>query len=149
MEGEVMNIVYECSNAQNEEGDRIEGSCGYNPDSLLDEIERLKAEVKELSEADGLPNQAALHVHAIKTIAEQRDTIKRLQAVIQPFAAVAKGIPDNWPERCRLRIDRENGVEFLNYHPSESKCRRILPTLGEWRTLRLIASIQIPESEQP
>lgn len=33
--------------------------------------------------------------------------VKRLRAALVPFAAVAKGIPDNWPAECRLREDAE------------------------------------------
>jgi hypothetical protein len=60
------------------------------------EIAELQAEVKELSQADGLPNKTALYVHAIKTIVEQKETIERLQAIVDKVFKIDDGRACPW-----------------------------------------------------
>lgn len=67
------------------------------------------------------------------------DEIDRLRAALAPFADAAKGIPDNWPGWCKLRIDdRGNGMmvrEVVSYH-SCGQGGALLPTIDQWRAAR-------------
>lgn len=66
-------------------------------------------------------------IEALKT------EIASLKRALSPFAAVAKGIPTNWPGRCRLRIDAsEDGSEYLAYHSVCEEHIGTLPTIDEW-----------------
>ena len=66
---------------------------------------------------------------------------ERLRAVAGPFAALASGIPDNWPGECRLRIDtRRDQSEFLNYHGVPEEHRGVLPTIDQWRAVAKAAA---------
>ena len=38
-------------------------------------------------------------------------------ALLVPFVAVAKGIPDNWPGECILRFDQRNVPCLSKSHP--------------------------------
>lgn len=83
-----------------------------------------------------------------KTIAELRAKVERLRAALLPFARVAAGIRDNWPEQCPLRIDQgvdKSGrpgskyyYEVLSYYAIDNEgrpedCLTLLPTIREWR----------------
>ena len=62
--------------------------------------------------------------------------LDRLRRLLAPFAAVASGIPANWPGQCRLRIDaRDDGSEYFSYHGEPEHELGALPTLDEWRAL--------------
>ncbi len=79
-----------------------------------------------------------------EAFAEQRAELERLRAVIKPFAVVANGIPDNWPGKCRLRIDSGPSIpsrcsrryEWVAYHgvgdDGMPDCDGLLPTIAEW-----------------
>ena len=69
-------------------------------------------------------------------LASCKREIERLRTALAPFAATGKGIPDNWPGCCQLRIDaRRDGSEFLSYHgiPEMEHSEKALPTLAEWK----------------
>ena len=67
--------------------------------------------------------------------------IEQLQEIIGPFAALASGIPDNWPGYCRLRIDtRRDQSEFLNYHGVPEEHLGVLPTIDQWRAVAKAAA---------
>ncbi len=60
--------------------------------------------------------------------------IERLRKALAPFAAVAAGIPGNWPEANHLRIDcRPDGTEHLAYHGESEAILAVLPTIRQWR----------------
>ena len=62
------------------------------------------------------------------------DEIDKLRDALAPFAAVAKGIPANWPAECKLRIDSlPDGSEYLAYHGFSCASNGTLPTIAEWR----------------
>ena len=55
-------------------------------------------------------------------------------ALLAPFVAVAKGIPDNWPGECILRFDQRNdGSIYLSYHGINDASHGI--TINQWRAL--------------
>ena len=55
-------------------------------------------------------------------------------ALLAPFVAVAKGIPNNWPGECILRFDQRNdGSIYLSYHGINDASHGI--TITQWRAL--------------
>lgn len=55
-------------------------------------------------------------------------------ALLAPFMAVAKGIPDNWPGECILRFDQRNdGSIYLSYYGINDASHGI--TINQWRAL--------------
>jgi hypothetical protein len=55
-------------------------------------------------------------------------------ALLAPFVAVAKGIPENWPGECILRFDQRNdGSIYLSYHGINDASHGI--TINQWRAL--------------
>jgi hypothetical protein len=81
-----------------------------------------------------------IHHPAFAELLAERD---RLKAALKPFAALAAGIPDNWPADCSLRIDDRVGkagwYEYLSYWgrndagESLDCAQPLLPTIAEWR----------------
>lgn len=77
-----------------------------------------------------------------KDTEKERD---RLLKAVEPFAALAKRIPANWPEQCPLRIDSGTNTkgrwyEWMAYHGVDDNgtpahCVALLPTIGQWRAL--------------
>ena len=58
--------------------------------------------------------------------------IERLRARLLPFAAVAKGIPGEWPGDCHLSVVYGEGHgEYLSY--VMRGVESTLPTIAEWR----------------
>lgn len=77
-------------------------------------------------------------IEMVQRIAELEQELAAARAALEPFAKVARGIPDNWPEQCRLRIDNEadtktNPREWLCYHGIVESEGGVLPTIYEWR----------------
>ncbi len=74
---------------------------------------------------------------------EIRDRMNRMElalaavstvGVLDPFIAVAKGIPGNWPGECVLSIDAsEDGGLNLSYHPLHTAVGGV--TIAQWRAL--------------
>lgn len=95
---------------------------------LRGEIERLRAELKTCSDTNA---NATDQLQALGT------EIERLQAALRPFANVARGIPDNWPGECCLRVDSwhdryDQLREWLAYHQVGER-EAVLPTIDQWR----------------
>ena len=78
-----MNIFYDCSNAQNAEGDRIEGACGENPDELLAKIEGLQLIVDD----------AMQYLKEVETVFQDDDGVWCWSSCGEPV-----GSPDESPE---------------------------------------------------
>lgn len=67
----------------------------------------------------------------------------RLKEALRPFAEVAKGIPENWPESSPLTfVEEPNDTYHLAYHGWESP----YPTIGLWRAL--LATCPSPASDK-
>lgn len=70
-----------------------------------------------------------------------RLSLAAAEAALKPFAEVARGIPDNWPGECHLRIDGEpvqlgdfiGCREWLCYHGVQDVQDACLPTIEQWR----------------
>jgi hypothetical protein len=54
--------------------------------------------------------------------------------ILDPFLSIARGIPENWPGECVLRIDSEEGGSLcLSYHKVGEARGGV--TIGQWRKL--------------
>jgi hypothetical protein len=78
---------------------------------------------------------------ALEEFAALTARLAAAEAALKPFAEVARGIPDNWPGQCHLRIDSEpvqlgdfiGCREWLCYHGVEDCQDVCLPTIEQWR----------------
>ena len=120
-----------------------------------DQITELEAEVGRLHTWDGLMSLLDEHYPAdvplvsdpangpgprlVATIRE----VDQLREALRPFADVAKGIPDNWPGECRLRVDHNPVQEWLSYYEAGTP-NATFPTIAEWRA---VLATQQPEGE--
>jgi hypothetical protein len=69
-----------------------------------------------------------------RKLERERDAAIASHALLAPFVAVAKGIPDNWPGECILRFDQRNdGSIYLSYHGINDASHGI--TINQWRAL--------------
>ncbi len=69
---------------------------------------------------------------------EERDA---LEAAAKPFAAVAEGIPDNWPEECALTwVDDEGRSQIRTYltYFSRAWLTGTQPKIRDYRRLRAL-----------
>jgi hypothetical protein len=104
----------------------------------------------EEPEGDALNCQGIVAiVNAFPAMAEElkrlREQLERLHKAVEPFRALARTIPDNWPAQCPLRIDsgpdrKGRQYEWIAYHGvgndgKNTDCDSLLPTIGEWRSL--------------
>lgn len=87
------------------------------------------------------------HHLALCEIEWLRERLAAAEAALKPFADVARGIPDNWPGECHLRIDSEpvqlgdfiGCREWLCYHGVEDCQDVCLPTIEQWRAAERVA----------
>jgi hypothetical protein len=110
---------------------------------VIADMHRLTRELDvALHGEEGAARQASL-CDLITPARNLRAEVERLRAVIAPFAKLGRGIPDNWPDYCPLRIDsgpnRDGRMyEWISYHGvgDDGKtldCDALLPTIGEWQ----------------
>ena len=76
-------------------------------------------------------------------ITELEAEVDQLREALRPFADVAKGIPDNWPGECRVRVDIGLVQEWLSYYEAGTP-NATFPTIAEWRA---VLATQQPEGE--
>lgn len=77
-------------------------------------------------------------LYAAARIEELEAEVARLREVLAPFAAVARGIPPDWPGHCRLKMrQRNDGSEYYGYHGVLEDYLGHLPRLDQWRQARL------------
>ena len=118
-----------------------EGLCRQVQRMKADSTRRHDKDGRDVTDLPGLWDESDRIVTAAELQAENdrlTGEIKGLRAAIQPFAGLARGIPDHWPGECKLRIDqRSDGSEYVCYHGLEWQDARlgILPTLDEWRRM--------------
>ena len=126
-----------------------------NADRACRVINKLEAEVGRLHTWDGLMSLLDEHYPAdvplvsdpangpgprlVATIRE----VDQLREALRPFADVAKGIPDNWPGECRVRVDIGLVQEWLSYYEAGTP-NATFPTIAEWRA---VLATQQPEGE--
>lgn len=111
-----------------------EDSIGYVDGTIGPLCDDCNARLVEEIEADSdLWNQ--IYELVSRVDATENDAAK-LRAALKPFAAVAKGIPNNWPGHCRLREDWREDLDdefhqwlaYLGVNDGGT-----FPTIAEWR----------------
>ena len=86
-------------------------------------------------------NTDAALSRALQLLAEREQEVAELRLALKPFVMTARGIPDNWPGECHLRIDSEPVLmgdftgcrEWLCYHGVHDVQDACLPTIAQWR----------------